>query len=193
MLASCSSDTAAFSVPVAGPVLCHCDLPICVWVVYKGEPANIGRVFSRCWQCQGQQCSYFRWADHLNPNVALNYQGTVGHKGAVAWAQASTQSMTGTHYSGVVKDINRAIQGEANSMCNMHEHVHIQQAADNCFEFIVNGGDELYTFVSISRDAVQSCVCSDDAALRAAASKLIKEVFHSINKEHVEGAEAKLR
>ena len=78
-------------------------------------------------------------------------------------------------------------------MCDMCECMHIWQAADNRFEFIVNGGDEPYAFVSINRDVVQSCVCSDDAALRAAASKLIKEVFHSINKEHVEGAEAKLR
>ena len=50
-----------------------------------------------------------------------------------------------------------------------------------------------YAFVSINGDVVQSGVCSDDAELRAAAGKLIKKAFHSIDKEHVEEAEAKLR
>ena len=99
----------------------------------------------------------------------------------------------GAHYSGVVENTDGAIQGEANGMCDMRERVHIEQAADNRFEFVVDGSDKPYAFVSINGDVVQSGVCSDDAALRAAAGKLIKEAFHSIDKERVEEAEAKLR
>ena len=78
-------------------------------------------------------------------------------------------------------------------MRDIPERVHIQQAADNCFEFIVEGGDKPYAFVSINGDVVQSGVCSNDAALRAAAGTFIKEAFHSINKERVEEAKAKLK
>ena len=107
----------------------------------------------------------------------------------------SSQSVMGAHYSSMAENTDRAIQGEANSMCDMREHMHIKQAANNHFEFIVNGSDKPYAFVSINRDVVQSGVCSDDVALRAAAGKLIKEAltFHSIDKECVEEAEAKLK
>ena len=78
-------------------------------------------------------------------------------------------------------------------MHDMSEHVHIQQMTNNHFDFIANSSDKPYMFVSINRDVVQSGVCSDDPALRATASALIKEAFHSINKECVQEAEAKIK
>ena len=73
---SSGSDTAVFNTPVAGPMVCYCNLLICVWMVYRGDTITSAEFLvgteSWCRQRQGQQCSYFEWAGHLHPNAGLN-------------------------------------------------------------------------------------------------------------------------
>ena len=63
---SSGSDTAVFNTPVAGPMVCYCNLLICVWMVYRGDTITSAEFLvgteSWCRQRQGQQCSYFKWA-----------------------------------------------------------------------------------------------------------------------------------
>ena len=54
-------------------------------------------------------------------------------------------------YNSVIKGADGVTQGEANGMCDMRERVHIEQAADNRFEFVFDGSDKPYAFVSIKR------------------------------------------
>ena len=72
--------------PVAAPMMCHCDLPVNIWVVWKRS-----QVFGRTFVCcprrhdgpQGsEQCEYFKFTDDIPPSMARNY-------GAYARARAA--------------------------------------------------------------------------------------------------------
>ena len=78
--------------PVYMPMTCHCNVRVRVWVAYKGNPTNVGRVFGRSRKLRGQQCSYFEWIGNLDAKVGINYRGAAGHEAAVAKAQAGLQA-----------------------------------------------------------------------------------------------------
>lgn len=145
----------AYDVPLQLP-----DQGAGAWHTKATPQLSVGRVFGRCPKLRGQQCAYFEWASHLNPNIAcmhgLNYRGTVGHERAVARARAPSQPARSAHHNSVIKGTDGVTQGEANGMRDMPERVHIQQTTDNRFEFVVDCGDKPYAFVSISGGVVQS-------------------------------------
>ena len=57
---------------VAAPMLCHCDLPVKVWVVCKRNQ-NFGRTFVCCPRSYDEQCEYFKFTDDIPPSMASNY------------------------------------------------------------------------------------------------------------------------
>jgi hypothetical protein len=54
-------------------MMCHCDLPVKIWVVCKGN-RNFGRTFVRCPRSRGEQCEYFMFTDDIPAYMACNYR-----------------------------------------------------------------------------------------------------------------------
>ena len=79
--------------PASGAKRCHCGGPVHALVAYKGDPADVGRVFARCQRGKNVLgCSFFEWADHTNANACLNHMGVCGHATNVSFGRAKSRA-----------------------------------------------------------------------------------------------------